>query len=116
MRSQTFAGDREAIEGLAIKVVLTDTGVGEGPFDSHSEQVRGTPGSPQAGPTQVIADLESILADGPGNFSAIESSSEGLASLLYTSGTTADPKGVMLTHGNLLGEVEAVFKRDANWS
>ena len=34
-----------------------------------------------------------------------------LASLLYTSGTTADPKGVMLTHANFLGEVEAVF----NW-
>lgn len=36
---------------------------------------------------------------------------EEIASLLYTSGTTADPKGVMLTHANLLGEVEAVF----NW-
>ena len=33
-----------------------------------------------------------------------------VASLLYTSGTTSDPKGVMLTHANLLGEVESVFK------
>ena len=39
----------------------------------------------------------------------MESTGEALASLLYTSGTTADPKGVMLTHANLLGEVEAVF-------
>ena len=34
---------------------------------------------------------------------------DSVAALLYTSGTTADPKGVMLTHGNMLGEVEAVF-------
>jgi long-chain acyl-CoA synthetase len=32
-----------------------------------------------------------------------------VAAILYTSGTTADPKGVMLTHGNMLGEVAAVF-------
>jgi long-chain acyl-CoA synthetase len=31
------------------------------------------------------------------------------AAILYTSGTTSDPKGVVLTHGNLLGEAEAVF-------
>ncbi|OIP74650.1 MAG: long-chain fatty acid--CoA ligase [Oscillatoriales cyanobacterium CG2_30_44_21] len=30
-----------------------------------------------------------------------------LATLIYTSGTTARPKGVMLTHGNFLFEVEA---------
>lgn len=30
-----------------------------------------------------------------------------LATLIYTSGTTARPKGVMLTHGNFLYEVEA---------
>ena len=29
-----------------------------------------------------------------------------LATLIYTSGTTARPKGVMLTHGNLLYEVQ----------
>ena len=33
-----------------------------------------------------------------------------VASLLYTSGTTSNPKGVMLTHANLLGEVESVFR------
>lgn len=36
-------------------------------------------------------------------------SPDSLASLLYTSGTTADPKGVMITHANLMGEVDAVF-------
>ncbi|MBI3670879.1 MAG: AMP-binding protein [Acidobacteria bacterium] len=29
---------------------------------------------------------------------------------LYTSGTTSDPKGVVLTHGNLLAEMESVFE------
>jgi long-chain acyl-CoA synthetase len=32
------------------------------------------------------------------------------AVLLYTSGTTSDPKGVVLTHGNLLAEREAAFR------
>jgi long-chain acyl-CoA synthetase len=47
----------------------------------------------------------------PGSFKPAEAISDDLASLIYTSGTTADPKGVMLTHANFLGEVEAVF----NW-
>jgi long-chain acyl-CoA synthetase len=32
------------------------------------------------------------------------------AVVLYTSGTTSDPKGVVLTHGNLLSEAEAAFQ------
>ena len=34
-----------------------------------------------------------------------------LAELVYTSGTTGDPKGVMITHRNLMSNVEAVIRR-----
>src|SRR5215472_4826756 len=63
----------------------------------------------QARPEEFAANLPALFEAGPGNFKPIPSNTDDLASLLYTSGTTADPKGVMLTHGNFLGEVDAVF-------
>src|SRR5207253_6154296 len=36
-------------------------------------------------------------------------SADSIGVLLYTSETTADLKGVILSHANLLGEIEAVF-------
>jgi len=38
---------------------------------------------------------------------------DDLAAIVYTSGTTGRPKGVMLTHANVLANVEAVLRRVA---
>ena len=56
-------------------------------------------------------NLPAIFDAGPADFKPATSNDDDLASLLYTSGTTADPKGVMLTNANFQGEIEAVF----NW-
>ncbi|MGD2278923.1 MAG: AMP-binding protein [Candidatus Omnitrophota bacterium] len=41
---------------------------------------------------------------------SVEVASEDLACILYTSGTTAEPKGVMLTHGNLLANCDSLSR------
>ncbi|QVQ26088.1 AMP-binding protein [Achromobacter deleyi] len=46
--------------------------------------------------------LHDALAAAPENFHAPELGSDDLAQILYTSGTSARPKGVMLTQANLL--------------
>ncbi|HVO80578.1 MAG TPA: AMP-binding protein [Terriglobales bacterium] len=88
-----------AVSGLPLKIILTDAHVGTA-----------APG-PSVGPSLVRAHLDSMFAAGPGNFRPVSAPSDSVAALLYTSGTTADPKGVMLTHANLMGEVAAVFGR-----
>ena len=96
--SKHLAIAQEAATGKEVGLVLTD-----------SDCVAQTFPSPSSSGQALSATLDSIFAAGPGDFSPVPSSTSDLAAILYTSGTTADPKGVMLTHANLLGETEAVF-------
>jgi long-chain acyl-CoA synthetase len=96
---------KEAVGRSAIRIVMLDT-----PGDAtRAVEFRSARTGDSPVPTRVEGDLDRIFAAGPGNFAAVSVASDSVASLLYTSGTTADPKGVMLTHGNLMGEVRAVF-------
>jgi malonyl-CoA/methylmalonyl-CoA synthetase len=52
--------------------------------------------------------LLNAAVDEPAEFASLHRSKDDLAALLYSSGTTGLPKGVMLTHGNLLANTEAL--------
>jgi long-chain acyl-CoA synthetase len=79
---------REATRDLPVKLIL---------IDAHE-------------PEDGTVLLQDIFAAGPGDFRPVPVAAEDIAMILYTSGTTSDPKGVMLSHGNLEAEAEGVFE------
>jgi long-chain acyl-CoA synthetase len=106
----------EAVEGLNIVLVMTSAAAEQvGTAATTTEPTHGTERDEwgthgaQAGTESFAADLDSIFAAGPTGFQPIVPAESDLAALLYTSGTTADPKGVMLTHANLVGEANSVL-------
>ena len=57
-----------------------------------------------------VSGMENISAEMEGGTSVetpINRAAEDLAMLLYTSGTTAEPKGVMITHANVAAAIES---------
>src|SRR5215472_13041053 len=83
---QRLAAAREATKDLKIKLVLMDGGE----------------------PIEGVFQLSEIFAAGRHDFQPITVVPDDIALILYTSGTTSDPKGVMLSHGNVEAECEGI--------
>lgn len=66
-------------------------------------------------PDRGVHSLATLLARGVAGAAAVRErpgpERDDLATIVYTSGTTGDPKGVMLTHGNILHNVESFPSR-----
>ncbi|HMK31151.1 MAG TPA: AMP-binding protein, partial [Terriglobales bacterium] len=82
------AREAAAIQGTGIRLVLIDSG----------EEVSG------------LTSLDSILAENSAGFERVDVAFDDTAAILYTSGTTSDPKGVMLSHRNIHAEAESAFR------
>jgi long-chain acyl-CoA synthetase len=70
-------------------------------------------------PLLRLEELEETLsARSPDTFEPSDVTSENLVEIIYTSGTTAEPRGVCLTHGNLLANLaplEEEIKKYLRW-
>ena len=90
-RWEAIAKTGEAMSDLA-SVIVTDEACGE-----------------KAGRPRVL-DKNAFLAGGRGAaLPEQEPAEDDLAGIVYTSGTTGRPKGVMLTHGNIVSNVKATL-------
>ena len=89
--SQHLAASRQAAPGLNLPLALLE----------------GSTARP--GTEHEIANVDRILAGERRDLPASPEEPSAIAAILYTSGTTADPKGVMLTQANLVGELEGAL-------
>ncbi|KRT55424.1 AMP-dependent synthetase/ligase [endosymbiont of Ridgeia piscesae] len=61
-------------------------------------------------PQPRLLHLDAWLPATAGEYQAVDLDTNALATIVYTSGTTGRPKGVMLSHRNILWDIEAGLK------
>ncbi|HIK12465.1 MAG TPA: AMP-binding protein [Oscillatoriaceae cyanobacterium M33_DOE_052] len=59
-------------------------------------------------PVPVLSYNQLMTKGAASQYQPISPTSDSLATLIYTSGTTGKPKGVMLTHANLLNQIHSI--------
>ena len=96
---------QRVIKDAGVKLILRD------------RQQLELPGAP---PSLIINDLGDVAASSqPGPDVGVdpgdESTRNTIAEILYTSGTTAEPRGVVLTHGNFLANLEPLERGIAQY-
>ena len=61
-------------------------------------------------PLQLTIDILGDLTQKPHTFDEVHVTPRDIAEIVYTSGTTGDPKGVVLSHANISANITAVSK------
>lgn len=102
--AERFGRTRRIIEDADVTLILTDT--------AHRDKIDGWLAQSGLKGRVHCLDTEADQKDvDPGEWSPPEFGPDTLAFLQYTSGSTSDPKGVMVTHGNLLCNGEEIKRR-----
>jgi long-chain acyl-CoA synthetase len=101
----SVAADLPALRGIVVFDYSNGPSPGDGPTEQHA--------IPVVSLAQIAAQGHKQILGGWGVGRAFHDQAKrvspgDLATIIYTSGTTGQPKGVMLTHGNIIANIEGI--------